>query len=115
MVEARRRVRIANHGQIPVPADLLRKHQLRDGDEVEVEDTDRGLLIVPQVGTDSKTRERAPEPLIIPEPTAEQLAQRQALGARVLANRKRRQISPLTTADLVHMAREDETWYGSGH
>lgn len=45
-------------------------------------------------------------------PTPEELARRQALGAKILALRETRSIAPLTAADLVHLAREESTWYG---
>ncbi|MGI8553150.1 MAG: helix-turn-helix domain-containing protein [Dehalococcoidia bacterium] len=52
-------------------------------------------------------------PLLAPPPTEEELAQRQALIAEILALRdKMPSIAPLTSADLVHMARDDEYWYG---
>jgi hypothetical protein len=54
-----------------------------------------------------------PRPFTFPNPTPEALARRKLLGAIILKNRKHRVITPLTTADLVHMAREDDTWYGS--
>jgi prevent-host-death family protein len=38
----------------------------------------------------------------------EELAQRQVLVARVLANAEKRVIAPLTTAGLVHQVREEE-------
>lgn len=53
------------------------------------------------------------EPLDFPEPSLEALARRKALVATILENRKHRVITPLTTADLVHLAREDDTWYGA--
>jgi hypothetical protein len=36
-----------------------------------------------------------------------ELARRRALVARIVENRKRRNIAPLTTADLVHKARRE--------
>jgi hypothetical protein len=41
MVGARRRIRIADHGHIALPADLMREYHLKAGDEVAVELTDR--------------------------------------------------------------------------
>ena len=52
--------------------------------------------------------------LVLPEPSLDALARRKALVATILENRKHRVIAPLTTADLVHLAREDGTWYGPG-
>ncbi len=40
MVGARRRIRIADHGHIALPADLMREYHLKAGDEVAIEDTD---------------------------------------------------------------------------
>ncbi|HLZ25381.1 MAG TPA: AbrB/MazE/SpoVT family DNA-binding domain-containing protein [Ktedonobacterales bacterium] len=45
MVGAKRHVRIAAQGQIALPADFLRKHRLKAGDEVALEETDQGVLI----------------------------------------------------------------------
>ncbi len=44
-----------------------------------------------------------PEP-----PSAAELARREALLARITAARTQRSIAPVTTADLVHRAREEE-------
>ena len=41
-------------------------------------------------------------------PSAEELARRRVLVARITAARQGRAIAPLTTADLVHQAREEE-------
>ncbi len=110
---ARCLVRIQNKGRVTLPAAVRHKHNLKTGDIVAVEDTAQGVLITPQVLEESMNHESEVWPLVIPEPTSEQLARRQALGARVLANREHRVITPLTTADLVHMSREDDTWYGA--
>lgn len=53
-----------------------------------------------------------PQPLVLPKPTPDDLARRAELVARILERRRQRVITPLTTADLVHLAREDSTWYG---
>ena len=50
-------------------------------------------------------------PITFTPPTEEELAQRRAVIETILANREKRRIAPLTTADLVHLAREDSTWY----
>ncbi len=48
-------------------------------------------------------------------PTPEELARRQALVARIKQARTERVITPLTTADLVHQARQEEyDTYGRG-
>lgn len=49
---------------------------------------------------------RTQRPSVLRPPTLEELARRQKLVAEILANRKGRVISPYTTADLVHAARE---------
>ena len=41
-------------------------------------------------------------------PSAEELARRRAVFERIKAARQGRSIAPLTTADLVHQAREEE-------
>ncbi|MDQ3700819.1 MAG: hypothetical protein M3442_07860 [Chloroflexota bacterium] len=41
-------------------------------------------------------------------PSPEEIARRQALVKQILANRERRNIAPLTSADLVHQVREEE-------
>jgi hypothetical protein len=43
-----------------------------------------------------------------PSPAAEEIARRQVLAKQILANRERRRIAPLTSADLVHQVREEE-------
>jgi hypothetical protein len=48
-------------------------------------------------------------------PSPEELARRRALVARIKAARIERSIAPMTTADLVHQAREEEYQsYGDG-
>ena len=54
---------------------------------------------------------RAPidrERILFQPVSQEKLARRQALVAQILEKRKERNIAPLTTADLVHKAREEE-------
>ncbi len=49
----------------------------------------------------------------IDQPSKQELARRQALVQKILANRAKRVISPLTTADLVQKVREeDRSSYG---
>jgi excisionase family DNA binding protein len=48
------------------------------------------------------------QPFIFKRPSAEEIARRQELGKRILENRKKRNIAPLTSVDLIHMAREDD-------
>ena len=47
-------------------------------------------------------------------PSPEELARRQAVGAQILAQREKRRIAPMTTAELVHLAREESPWYDPG-
>jgi bifunctional DNA-binding transcriptional regulator/antitoxin component of YhaV-PrlF toxin-antitoxin module len=110
MVGAKRRVRIGNRGHIPVPADMLGKHHLRIGDEVDVVDTDQGVVITSPTGEKPMSAERETH---VGKPDTEELARRRTVVARTLAHRQQvPSIAPLTAADLVHMAREDATWYG---
>jgi excisionase family DNA binding protein len=53
------------------------------------------------------TIEQLKQRLMTPH-SAEELARRQAVVARTLAHRKDLVIAPLTTADLIHQAREEE-------
>ena len=46
---------------------------------------------------------------LLTPPTEEELARRQAVFARIMAHRREAVISPLTTADLVHHARQEES------
>lgn len=109
---ARRLVRLQDDGTLTLPAAIRRRHHLNAGDLVAVEDTDAGVLITPQ-GTDEPLQDaQEPQPLVIPQPTPEQLVRRQELGRRIMENRKQRVISPLTAADLVHLSRDDAFWYG---
>jgi hypothetical protein len=49
-------------------------------------------------------------------PSAEELARRKDVFARIVAHRREASIAPLTTADLVHQAREEEERsYGGDH
>ncbi len=49
----------------------------------------------------------------ITAPTPAELARRKAAVERILAHRATMpSIAPLTTADLVHMSRDDGFWYG---
>lgn len=50
-----------------------------------------------------------------PKPGSDDIARRKAAVARLLAVRAHMpSIAPFTTAELVHLAREDATWYGGG-
>ncbi len=49
-------------------------------------------------------------------PSAEELARRRSVVARIKAGRTGRSIAPATTTDLVHQAREEECQsYGGDH
>jgi excisionase family DNA binding protein len=47
-----------------------------------------------------------------PPPSPRESARRKAVAAKILAHRERLVITPLTTADLVRMARAEEVFYG---
>ncbi len=52
---------------------------------------------------------------VVVTPSALELGRRKALVARILSKREERVIAPLTTAELVHQAREQEaTAYDPG-
>ena len=46
-------------------------------------------------------------------PTDEELARRRAIVEHILARRQERVIAPLTAAELVRRARDEDSWYGS--
>ena len=106
VVGAKRRTRITSHGGISLPEDLLRKHHLKAGDEVAVEDTDRGIVITPQVGEEPMSTEY--DPLLFAKPSPAEIARRRALFAQVMARRQVRDIRPLTSTELIHLARTAE-------
>jgi hypothetical protein len=56
---------------------------------------------------DAMSLEQLKQQLTAP-PSAEELARRRAVFERIKAARQDRSIAPLTTADLVHQAREEE-------
>lgn len=45
---------------------------------------------------------------LLTPPSEEELARRRAVFARIVEGRKRRVITPLTTSDLIHIARQEE-------
>lgn len=69
---------------------------------------------VPQHPPGQHTRKEDPMSLeqlkqqLTAPPSAEELARRRAVFERIKAARQERSIAPLTTADLVHRAREEE-------
>ncbi len=102
----KRRVRIGDYGTIPLPADFMRKHNLRGGDEVAVEDTGSGVLITLRIQEEPMhTQHDAP---LFAKPSPAEIARRQALFARVMARRQEREIAPLTSTDLIQLARAEE-------
>lgn len=61
------------------------------------------------------TREQLEE-LLFPPSTPAEISAREALAAEILERGKQRNIRPLTTTDLVHLARQDDAWYDdAGH
>jgi AbrB family looped-hinge helix DNA binding protein len=125
MAGTRRLVRIQANGHVTVPAEIRRKHNLKKGDVVMVQDTDQGVLITSQAtAPETLTRRHGisladlfdmdvemvsgPKPIAIPEPSPEENARRKRLVAKILANREQRDVRPLKAADLVHTAREAE-------
>jgi hypothetical protein len=72
------------------------------------------LVPAPPAREDSANRMERPMTLAEYErrpgapPTAEELARREELLARIIAHRREFNIAPLTTADLVHRGREEE-------
>ena len=46
-------------------------------------------------------------------PNEAELARRRAIVEQILNRRQERVIAPLTAAELVRRARDDDTWYGS--
>ena len=51
--------------------------------------------------------ERPISPYVFVPPSAEEIARRQEVYARILQNQKGRSIAPLTTADLIRQVREE--------
>ncbi len=101
MIPTKWRIRISGDGQICLPEEFLRKFHLKAGDEVEVEYNDYEVVI----STGNKSYRV--------EPTPEELARRREAVERILASRAvTPSIGPLTSADLVHMSRDDNFWYG---
>jgi bifunctional DNA-binding transcriptional regulator/antitoxin component of YhaV-PrlF toxin-antitoxin module len=94
-----------------LPASVRRRFNLHDGDVVSIEDTAGGVLLTPH-GSADLVRSEALAALAV-EPSPEETARRQALFAEVLERRNERDIRPLTSADLVHMAREEAGFGGS--
>ena len=109
MAGSQRLVRIHSRGQMTLPAAVRRKLNLKTGDLIALEETATGVLLTPQA-TETTMRMEDEQALFTP-PTPEELARRQALFAQVIERRKERDIRPLTSADLVHLSREDTTAY----
>jgi len=77
---------------------------VRVGRQIRIERAAAEALAEPVKSPTARPR----EPYVFHRPSDEEIARRQALFERILANRKDRNIAPLTTADLVHLAREEE-------
>ena len=109
----------------PSPIDISTLPELaRLADEVRTSGKPRRLrrgmvdvaMIVPATPSVETTADRKEHPMNIEQlkqqlaspPTAEERARREALLARIIEHRKDFVITPLTTADLVHQAREEE-------
>ena len=45
-------------------------------------------------------------------PSQAELRRRQELVAQIMVNRQQRDICPLSSAELVELARKEDTWYG---
>jgi excisionase family DNA binding protein len=45
-------------------------------------------------------------------PSQAELRRRQELVAQIMVNRQQRDIRPLSSAELVELARKEDTWYG---
>ncbi len=88
----------------------MRRQQLRPGDEVMLEETDQGLLMISPTDRGPSEANHAPARAT---PGPDEIARRRAAVERILSLRAQTpSIAPLTTADLLHIAREDATWYG---
>ncbi|GEM_PF-3378766 len=75
---------------------------------IKREDLSRSLT--PMTGTNAAPPEHK---LVFARPSPEELARRRKVVEEILALRERASIAPLTTAELVRMARDKDTWYGS--
>ncbi|MHB8575164.1 MAG: AbrB/MazE/SpoVT family DNA-binding domain-containing protein [Dehalococcoidia bacterium] len=105
-MSTKRRIRITAEGRIALPADLMRKHQLKVGDEVAIGDIDQGILITCEA-TDVPMSAEA-EASLFDKPSAVEIARRQSLFARMMVSREARDIKPTTSAELLHAARTEE-------
>ncbi len=106
----RQLVPIEDDGKVALPDDFRQRHHLKVGDLVAVEDTAEGVVITPRVAPNKATAAEI-DALFAPL-TPEELKRLGEAIDRILAFRaKMPSIAPLTAADLVHIAREDSTWY----
>jgi bifunctional DNA-binding transcriptional regulator/antitoxin component of YhaV-PrlF toxin-antitoxin module len=106
MAALSRSVRISNRGHVALPKELLRKHHLKAGDEVTIEDTDRGLLITGNASKEPESIE--PNSAWLARPSPEEIARRRAVFAEIMAHRKELDIKPLTSTELIRIARAEE-------
>ncbi len=121
----RRLVRMQQKGQVTLPAAVRRELNLKQGDLIAVEVIEDGILITPQIPVSTVqykehdlsladllaqgTTMREKKAFVLPIPSAEEVARRAAVIDEIMAGWKQRpSIAPLTTADLVHMARAEE-------
>jgi len=100
---------------VPGSAVAVAVRQARsEGAPVDFEDGDETYRFVPDTQNRSRVATADQATTWFGEPTVEELARRQEVGARILANRTRRAIAPYTASDLVRAAREkrtlDEEW-----
>jgi excisionase family DNA binding protein len=77
---------------------------LRVGKQIRIERSAVESLARPVRPVSARSDDR---PYVFQRPGLDELARRKALVARILANREHLRIAPLTTADLVHLAREE--------
>ncbi|MAG37548.1 MAG: hypothetical protein CL878_15030 [Dehalococcoidia bacterium] len=96
---------------------------LNGGESVELEKSGETVAVVSPTASERKTglvyrkgrgpwipvadMEQFKQRLRSERPSKEELVRRKRLAARILANRQHRNIAPLTSADLVHMARAE--------
>lgn len=97
----RRLVHMHQKGRLTLPAAIRRRLRLSAGDVLALEDTERGVLMMPQGAREAATLSDAITP--------EELARRRAVVAEIRNLREQiPSIAPLTAADLVRMGREEE-------
>lgn len=78
---------------------------------VRVRRTDLDRFLTPGKREEEATMPKEPYVRSTPPPD-EEIARRRRLLQEILAAREQAAIAPLTTADLVRLAREEAAWYG---